>query len=431
MKNITYHMKKIFLGKDMDFRVRLFNVMAAGGALMSFFTVIQSIITFRWSTAVVSFFMMCLSIGLLIYAVKSGQYYRCYKITIIMIFFIFFPILFFQSGGYRSGVPAVFIFAVLFTVLMLEGISAIIISAFEMMEYTAICVIAYKWPELVNQYSTDQEIVTDIIFSYTAIGMICGIVLFFHIREYSRQREQLREQNKKLKYYDEVKSTFLTTVAHEIKNPLNIIGLYAQDSYELTNEEPIDLEQLRENQKIVENTVMRLDRIVVDLMDTVSIEQGRLNLSIAPMDTAELLRDVVKFWEEKDGKENLNGNKIVVEIPNNVVPIMADYARIFQVLTNLLSNASRHTKNGTITVALKQLEGSQEIYVKDTGEGMDPKVKKNAFRGYVSTNRDYWRHGIGLYICHQIIEAHGGEIWIDSTLGKGTKITFTIPDKGV
>ena len=110
---------------------------------------------------------------------------------------------------------------------------------------------------------------------------------------------------------------------------------------------------------------------------------------------------------------------------------MADYTRIFQVLINLLSNSSRHTKNGTITVSLKKIGKEQLVSVTDTGEGMSADIRKNAFKGYVSTNKDYWRHGMGLYVCHQIIEAHQGNIWIDSKQGKGTRISFTLPEKGV
>lgn len=426
MNKLIKKTKADIFGQEIDFRVKLFNIMATGGAAISFFTIIQSVLIQMWGTLLVSFVMMNLSIGLVIYAAKSGKYHRCYNITIFFIFFIFFPVLFFQSGGYKGGVPAVFIFAVLFTVLMLEGVRSLAISALELMVYGIICFIAYKVPDSVVQYATEKERVIDIIFSYAAIGMVCSIILFLHIKEYFNQRKLLEEQNEKLKHYDDVKSTFLTTVAHEIKNPLNIIGLYAQDTYELAEEKQVDLEQICYNQKIIGNTVTRLDRIVMDLMDTVSIEQGRMNLCVASMDMAELIKEAVKVWKEK---ENTNGNVIVLDLPKGKNIVAADHTRMFQVMTNLLSNASIHTQNGIITIKLRKRNGEQCITVKDTGEGMKEEIRKQAFKGYVSTSRDYWRHGIGLYICHQIVESHGGRIWIESELGKGTKISFTIPIK--
>ena len=427
MKNF----KDSFFGKDLDFRVKLFNVMALGGIIVSFFTVLQSIVTYRWNTCVVSFIMMVLSLWLLIYAVKTGKYQRCYNITIFGIFFLFFPLLFFQSGGYRSGVPAIFLFAVLFTVLMKEGIVSIYISIAELLLYSFLCWIAFLHPEWILQYETEKQILIDIIFSYSCIGLICGVVLYLHLKEFAHQRNLLKEQNKLLKSYDEAKSTFLTTVAHEIKNPLNIIGLYAQDSYELVQESPLDMDQIQKNQKVIEDTVIRLDRIVVDLMDTVSIEQGRLTLSMAPMDLCGLIRESVTYYQKNEGREELHGNKIVLDLQVSSAPLIADYARIFQVMVNLLSNAFRHTKNGTITITLKQTPKGPFVSVKDTGEGMSEEILKNAFQGYVSTSQDYWRHGIGLYICHQIVKAHDGDIWIESKVNQGTTISFVIPNSEV
>lgn len=423
--------KELVFGKGLDFRIRLFNIMALGGIIISFLTVLQSIVTKRWSTGVVSLVMMLLSIALLVYATKTEKYQRCYNITIFVIFFLFFPLLFFQSGGYRSGVPAVFIFAVLFTVLMKEGIVSIYLSIFELIEYGFICWIAFRHPDWVIQYETERQILIDIIFSYSFIGIICGIVLYLHLKEFSNQRLLLKEQNDLLKSYDEAKSTFLTTVAHEIKNPLNIIGLYSQDSYELAQESPIDIEQIVKNQKVIEDTVMRLDRIVVDLMDTVSIEQGRLNLSMAPMDLCDLIQESVRYYQKNEDNEEFHHNQIVLHLHEESAVILADYARIFQVMVNLLSNAFRHTKNGTITITLKKTKQGAFVSVEDTGEGMPKEILDNAFQGYVSTDKDYWRHGIGLYICHQIIQAHDGSIWMDSEPGKGTTISFMIPDSEV
>ena len=127
------------------------------------------------------------------------------------------------------------------------------------------------------------------------------------------------------------------------------------------------------------------------------------------------------------GKNDTKDNKIVLKLDDNLPPISADYARIMQVVTNLLSNSLRHTENGIIEITLKKQSFCQLISVSDNGDGMTEEIKAKAFDGYVSVSKEYWRHGIGLYVCRKIVEAHGGKIWIESVLGRGTEISFTLP----
>lgn len=313
-----------------------------------------------------------------------------------------------------------FIFAVLFTVLMLTGVKALLVSLAEIAEYIAVCVIGYLNPQLVTWFHTDAEMLTDILITTTAVSISCGAVLFLHLREYESQRKQLAEQNELLKRHDEVKSVFLTTVAHEIKNPLNAINLHARDTFELLDEPCPEIETMKENQRTIEKMVVRIDRIVVELMDTVAIEQGRLALDISSVRLSQLLREGAQTV-------SFGNNEAVFKLDESLPPIRADYARIIQVITNLLSNSIQHTQNGVITITLERQGSNQLVSVADNGEGMSEEIKEKAFEGYVSVSREYWRHGIGLFVCHQIIEAHGGKIWIDSELGRGTKVSFTLP----
>ena len=257
--------------------------------------------------------------------------------------------------------------------------------------------------------------IIDVIFANTCVSLICGVVLYFHLKEYDRQREQLHIQNEKLTRYDASRLTFLTTVSHEIKNPLNAINLHAHDTIEMMDEAQIDTQEIKKNQQIIENMVRRIDRILMDLKDTVAIEQGRLSLSLAPLNLEELL---VEISETYFGKNNTSGNKIVLDLEHNLPLIEADYARLTQVVTNLLSNAIQHTKNGVITISLYKKGNEQIAVVSDNGEGMSEDLKKDVFHRYVSSGEEYWRHGIGLYVCNQIIEAHGGRIWLESRLNQ-------------
>ncbi len=413
-----------FFDRDLDFRVRLFNVLAIAGVGISMATLLLNVVTAMYVSAALSGLLTVLSAGLLFFTYKTGKYRIGYFITIFTIFMVVFPILFFASGAYKGGMPSMFIFAVLFTVLMLEGKWAILVSLAEVLEYIAVSVIGYRYPQLVTWFPTEAEMLTDILVTTTAVSVSCAIVLFLHLREYESQRKQLAEQNAQLKRHDEVKSVFLTTVAHEIKNPLNAINLHARDTFELLDEANRDIKTMKENQKTIERMVVRIDKIVLELMDTVAIEQGRLTLDLSSVRLAQLLQESAKTYFDK---KNPGGNRLVFDIDESLPPIQVDYARMMQVIDNLLSNSMQHTKDGIITVSLKQQNADQRVSVSDNGEGMREEIKKKAFEGYVSVSKEYWRHGIGLSVCHQIIEAHGGKIWIESELGKGTAVSFTLP----
>ena len=413
-----------FFDRDLDFRVRLFNVLAIAGVGISMATLLLNVVTAMYVSAALSGLLTVLSAGLLFFTYKTGKYRIGYFITIFTIFMVVFPILFFASGAYKGGMPSMFIFAVLFTVLMLEEKWAILVSLAEVLEYIAVSVIGYRYPQLVTWFPTEAEMLTDILVTTTAVSVSCAIVLFLHLREYESQRKQLAEQNAQLKRHDEVKSVFLTTVAHEIKNPLNAINLHARDTFELLDEANRDIKTMKENQKTIEKMVVRIDKIVLELMDTVAIEQGRLTLDLSSVRLAQLLQESAKTYFDK---KNPGGNRLVFDIDESLPPIQVDYARMMQVIDNLLSNSMQHTKDGIITVSLKQQNADQRVSVSDNGEGMREEIKKKAFEGYVSVSKEYWRHGIGLFVCHQIIEAHGGKIWIESELGKGTAVSFTLP----
>lgn len=413
-----------FLDPNIDFRVRLFNVLAIAGAAISTVAFTINIITSMTVSAIICALLALLSGGLLIYTYRTGKYQNAYVVTIVSIFMFFFPAMFFTSGGYKSGMPSLFIFAVMFTVLMLSGKKALIVSAAEIFEYITVCIIGYKKPELVTWFQTDYEMLADILVTTSAVSISCAVVLFLHLGEYQQQRNRLAEQNEQLKRNDEAKSVFLTTVAHEIKNPLNAINLHARDTFELLDEHDLDIDTMKENQQVVEKMVMRLDRIVAELMDTVAIEQGRLALSLSPVNLGNLVREAAQTYF---GKNNTNGNTLSFDLDSQLEPISADGARIMQVVTNLISNSMQHTRNGVVTVRLTGSKDGRTVTVSDNGTGMTDDIKNKVFDGYVSVSKEYWRHGIGLFVCRQIIEAHGGKIQIESEIGKGTTVSFTLP----
>lgn len=338
-----------------------------------------------WGTAGLAAVLIAFSLGLILFTQRTGKYQVAYFLTVTVIFMVVLPMMFFTSGGHRSGMPSIFLLAVLFTVLMIKGKAALLISLLEIAEYSAVCVFAYYHPEFVIHYETEGQILVDIIFAFTCVSLICGVVLFFHLREYDRQRELLYEQNEKLRRYDASRSVFLTTVSHEVKNPLNAINLYARDTLELMGEEDPDALMIQSNQQVIEKMVVRIDRILTDLKDTVAIEQGRLALNLAPIRLSKLLKEVSGTYFGKDAS---GGNELVLDIDESLLPISADYARIVQVVTNLLSNAIQHTKAGRIRISLYKQDGEQIVVIADNGEGMKEELQEQVFKGYIT---NFWR----------------------------------------
>nr|WP_294677592.1 HAMP domain-containing sensor histidine kinase [uncultured Blautia sp.] len=424
MHEIQHFFHSLF-NSNLDFRVRLFNILALGGTIISLIMALLSLGTGSWGNVLINFALAVISGGLFLYSYYSGRYQRCYLITIVLIFLIVFPIMFFTSGGYHGGMPAFFVFAIVFTVLMLEKWRALIVSLFEIILYIGLCLAAYYFPDSITPFATEADRLADVLLAFVSVSVVCGIVLYFHLKEYNQQQILLEKQNQRLRSLDNAKSTFLTTVAHEIKNPLNSISLHARDTSELLEEEPLDFSLMQENLRTIEQSVMRIDRIVLDLMDTVSIEQGRLTLSLVPTDLASLLRSLEKDYNAHPCSRK---NQLTLHLSDSLPEISADPERLIQVISNLVSNAERHTHGGTITISLSGTPGWQTICVSDTGTGMSEKMRQNALKGYVSADKDYWRHGIGLYVCHQIVTAHGGKIWIESKKGEGTRVFFSLPE---
>ncbi len=391
MKPVIKRLPQGLFSPPSDYRIRLFYILAVGGIAISLLTIAMSIVTNMWATALLAAVLVVFSLGLIVYTQRTGRFQTAYILTVTVIFVLFLPMMFFTSGGHRSGMPSIFLLAVLFTVLMIKGRAALFISLLEIVEYSAICIFAYYNPEYVTHYETERQILTDTIFAFACVSLVCGTVLYYHLKEYDRQRELLHEQNEKLKRYDASRSVFLTTVSHEVKNPLNAINLHARDTIELMDEDPIDAAMIKGNQQVIEKMVARIDRILTDLKDTVAIEQGRLSLSLAPMRLDRLLGEVLEIYHRKN---DTGGNELILDVREELPPISADYARIVQVVTNLLSNAVKHTQRGRIVVSLYRQGGEQIVVVADNGEGMKEEIRERVFKGYVSSDKEYWRHGI-------------------------------------
>jgi signal transduction histidine kinase len=333
--------------------------------------------------------------------------------------------LFFMNGGYVGSIPNVFIIAIVFTVIMLEHRTALIMAALELIVYVGLFVFSYRHPETVIHFATEEQLLFDVSLGLISVGSALALTVWFQFRLYNRQQKQLEDANKRLSELDRMKTEFVQSISHELKIPLSNIRNYALDTLMELRREQLDIPAMEYDQKVIRAEGQRLIRMVSQLLDVAAIEGGRLKIHKEQLSLASLLRRVV------DGNRTVleaNGNRAALEIADGLPDLTADPDAVEQILLNLIGNAARHTKEGMITISLSAGGGYQEICVTDTGEGIHPDVQSQVFMRYIEReNKMSGHNGLGLYICKKLIDAHGGEIGIESGREKGAAVWFRLP----
>jgi signal transduction histidine kinase len=234
-----------------------------------------------------------------------------------------------------------------------------------------------------------------------------------------------------------MKSEFLGELSHELRMPISVISGFAQYFGEVLDDDPPDRNELRNSAHRIENEADRMDRLVGQLLDMAAIEAGRFTLKKEEVSVTALFDQIRKVYFPM-----MNGghNRLIINLENDLT-IHADRERILQILVNLVSNACKYTHDGEITLS-GELKKSGELGVEsgklgnvvlfsvaDTGEGMSQETLSALFTRYPKMRggvKGEKGNGLGLFISKKIVEAHGGEIGVESETGKGTKVWFTI-----
>jgi two-component system phosphate regulon sensor histidine kinase PhoR len=224
-----------------------------------------------------------------------------------------------------------------------------------------------------------------------------------------------------------IRRDFVANVSHELKTPLTVIGGFAET---LADPGVPTSERERFAGTIVTN-VRRMQRIVDDLLDLSRIESGGWVPAPAPVDVAATAADALLPCRDS-GREK--GVTLDIEVPADAATATADPTAVRQVITNLVDNAIRHTpRSGRVTVFAARDDDGVWIGVRDTGVGIPadhlPRIFERFYRVDPARSRDAGGTGLGLSIVRHLVEAHGGRVRAESTLGRGTTVAAFFPDK--
>ena len=232
--------------------------------------------------------------------------------------------------------------------------------------------------------------------------------------ELEQANRSLTEAIDQLRDHDRMQREFINVAAHELRTPTQAILGYS-DLFYLRPESREDVI------KAIIRNAERLQRLSSDILDVTRIEGHRLNLNREQFNLSEVIALAIE-----DGKRRIEDSKIKIEYTPKNIMIEADRERITQVISNLLSNAFKFTKQGTIYVSEENKDGQIRVSIKDKGTGIDSEIMPRLFTKF--TSKSQTGTGLGLFISKSIIEAHGGKIWAENNSDrKGSTFTFTLP----
>jgi signal transduction histidine kinase len=235
--------------------------------------------------------------------------------------------------------------------------------------------------------------------------------------EIGRLAESINHMAERLKHLEAARAQFISEISHDLRTPLTAIkGLLINLMDASGPGEQPSLE-------IAERETDRLVRLVNQLLDFSRWQGGRLKLNRRPIDVGTIACAAVTLSEGRAHHRNIT---LKADIPPSLPAIPADPDRLQQVILNLLDNAIKFTPGGgQVTLAVTQREEEIEVSVQDTGRGMSDEDRESVFEAY--HRGEGGGAGLGLTIARAIVEAHGGRIGIESSLGQGTRVWFTLP----
>ncbi|MCF7815496.1 MAG: HAMP domain-containing histidine kinase [Candidatus Pacebacteria bacterium] len=256
---------------------------------------------------------------------------------------------------------------------------------------------------------------------YWLIGILCVVMflLIRHVRliDYAYLYRETKKAN-------EMKDMFTNMIAHELRAPLTAMRGYAS----LIRESKDTKEDVREHAKKIEDAAGRLVLVVSDLLDVARIHSGKLSVKKTSTNIQRTIHDVIDAMQGPAQEKNINLSQ---EGIRDDLFIMVDEKRLFQALTNLVSNSIKYTPAGSITVSLDQRTDRIEIRVKDTGTGISAENQKSLFSPFFRVGSDEVSQtvgtGLGMWITKQLIELMDGSIGVESIRDVGTHIVVTLP----
>jgi PAS domain S-box-containing protein len=286
-------------------------------------------------------------------------------------------------------------------------------------------------------YHTEKRYVRkdgSIIWGSTTVSLVRNnndevqffLVMIEDITLRKRTETELIAAKEKAEENDRLKTAFLHNISHEIRTPMNaIIGFST-----LLGEPEIDKKEQQQYIDIIGKSSNQLLSIINDIVDIANVESGQVKMNFRTMNLNSVLKSLSEQFSYKGREQDIPIN-VNLGLPDKEAVINTDATKLIQILSNLINNALKFTRQGHIDFGYVLKNGYLEFTVSDTGMGIPAAHLDRIFERFYQVNgtvsRQYGGTGLGLSICKAYIELFGGEIWVESREGEGTSFFFTIP----
>ena len=347
-----------------------------------------------------------------------------------LLYFLMYPLTFFSSGGMYGGAPVVFAFALVYVYLVTQGweraacLAACIIGS-------GVCyIVSCRFPELLDRHTVTAEHIESFLSILLVTLLLCSLFAFV-TGVYRAENRIVQKQKKEIEALNQAQKRFFSSMSHEIRTPVNaIIGLN-----EMTLREEIS-DEVRQNAQNIEAAGRSLLHTVNEILDMSRLETGRMELMPGDYETVSMLSDIAGMtWSRAQEKGLEYEIEADPELPSK---LRGDEARIKQILLNVLTNAIKYTKAGSVKLTVSgRTDEAGRFYlicdVADTGIGIREENIPRLFTAFQrideKENRAIEGTGLGLAIVKQLLDIMEGTVCVTSTYGKGSAFHIEIPQE--
>lgn len=421
-KQMKRLIQKYILSEDIPLEGRTFNIITMFGSLGGMLAFIMNLFTIGATVGAFSIFALSAIMMFLVWiANKTGKYQLVGFIVFFIILCIFYPIVYFGSGGILSGMPCWFILGIVVLFASLRGKYLAVMTVISLGVDLGCVMVEYFHPEWIVRFENHSSSqLMDVVVAYNVVALVSGFGIYFQYQVYRRAQKKVNEAAK-------TKSDFLANMSHEIRTPINaILGMN-----EMIMRENHD-EDISEYAMNIHNSGRMLLSLINDILDFSKIESGRMEIIPGAYTVSGLVCELEDMLRDRAESKGLRFDlEIDTEMPDR---LYGDVTRIKQVAMNLLTNAIKYTDRGYVVFRVYSI-GTPDfqlvISVKDTGSGIKKEDEETIFDSFRRVDEQNRRNtegtGLGLTITRRIIELMDGRLDVESEWGYGSTFTAYIP----